>query len=148
MCRNLPQEPNQLLSITPHTTYSLHPCHPPAYELPLHKDGSRGSLIFAFGLWSNRSLRIHVGSDNELAATVRTRSGHAYVAGLMGTEHQVVHDTSDDGERFQSSVLGEIEIVLLVRSCVLSYNRLSNACFCYNEGKCVFSLLLKQSLRL
>lgn len=53
----------------------------------------------------------------------------------MGTRHQVVHPPNvGQSDRCHSEVLGQFEAVVVVRSSVLNYNRLSNACFCWKNG--------------
>ena len=91
------------------------------FQFPIHEDGSRGSLLLAFSLWTGKTLRLYTGDKEEtLADSIRCHSGHCYASDFMGTRRQVVHPSGvSDAERRVSKVLGPIEVVVVFRSSAL-----------------------------
>ena len=102
-------------------------------ELQRHRDGGHGAYVLALGLWTGRDIELYAGPDDAHHMTIKSRSGHCYGAGLMGTTHKVIHP-SGPRDCLASEVLGPVEIVLLVRSTCFSHNRMANARLCFRDN--------------
>jgi hypothetical protein len=101
--------------------------------MPKHFDGGRGTIVLAISLWSRRSLRLYLQDGKEV--TIPMKSGHVYLANLIGVEHQVLHTDAGRAEDFATSAQlgGEYEALIFVRSATFRHMKCANACRMWND---------------
>ena len=106
---------------------------PTQVMMPRHFDGGRGLVVICVRLFGDPTLRLWQADNNTV--DVPSGPGHVYMTSILGAEHMVIHAPQAPGaDVHNSSMLGETEITLFIRSATLSWNQCSNAGFLWGES--------------